>query len=143
MADLSFIGRGWSFPPTFRKETCTVDMLEGKDDIQSSIEIILSTGIGERVMRPNFGASLERMIFDPLDATQQAMMRNAVSQSILLFEPRVLLNDVTLEPVPEEGLVRILLDYTIAGTNTRDNFVFPFYIEEGANIPSSNLPNSI
>ena len=118
-------------------------MLEGKDDIQSSIEIILSTGLGERVMRPEFGASLERMIFDPLDATQQALMRNAVSQSILLFEPRVILNTVTLEPVPEEGLVRILLDYTISGTNTRDNFVFPFYIEEGTDIPSSNLPNSI
>ena len=142
MAELPFIGRGWSFPPTFRKDTCGVDMLTGKDDIQSSLEILLSTGIGERIMRPKYGANLERLVFEPLDTSLQASIRDLIEKAIIQFEPRVLLNAVNLEAVPEEGLVRILIDYTIAGTNTRNNFVFPFFRVEGTEIPQSNLPST-
>lgn len=143
MANTAFIGRGWAFPPTFRKETCSVDMLEGKDDIQNSIEILLSTALGERIMRPDFGLNLERILFSPLDATLQAIVLDLVEKAILIHEPRVLLNNVSIEGVPEEGLLRVLIDYTVAGTNRRGNFVFPFYREEGSEIPGSNLPSTI
>ncbi len=134
MPDYDFIGRGWSFPPTFRKETGGVDMLTGKDDIQSSIEILFSTGIGERVMQPGYGADMERLLFEPMNTTLLTFMANRIEQAILFFEPRVILNRVRLLPVPEEGLVQILIDYTVAGTNTRDNFVYPFYLGEGTEI---------
>ncbi|MDX2246141.1 MAG: GPW/gp25 family protein [Bacteroidia bacterium] len=136
MADYDFIGRGWAFPPTFDKATGGVKMLTGKDDIQSSIEIILTTGIGERVMRPDFGAGMEKLLFEPLDTTLQAYMKDVIQTAILLFESRVILDDVRLEPVQEEGLVRIFIEYTVAGTNTRTNFVFPYYLEEGSQIPN-------
>ncbi|MEZ4827090.1 MAG: GPW/gp25 family protein [Bacteroidia bacterium] len=136
MADYDFIGRGWGFPPTFDKASGGVNMLTGKDDIQSSIEIILTTGIGERVMRPDFGAGMEKLLFEPLDTTLQTYMQDVIQTAILYFEPRVILDSVRLEPVPEEGLVRIFIDYTIAGTNTRTNFVFPYYLEEGSQIRS-------
>ena len=134
MPDYDFIGRGWSFPPTFRKETGGVDMLTGKDDIQSSIEILFSTGIGERVMQPGYGADMERLLFEPMNTTLLTFMANRIEQAILFFEPRIILNRVRLLPVPEEGLVQILIDYTVAGTNTRDNFVYPFYLGEGTEI---------
>ena len=56
--DRAFLGRGWSFPPTFSKEgTGTqeagrVEMLEHEDDIVSSLHILLSTARGERIMVP-------------------------------------------------------------------------------------------
>lgn len=134
MPEQDFLGRGWGFPPTFDKGLCGVEMLTGKDEVQSSMEIILTTGIGERVMRPGFGASMERILFEPLNLTLQTRMRGIIQDAILLFEPRVFLNEVRLEPEQNEGLVRIFIDYTIEGTNTRDNFVFPYYIEEASRI---------
>lgn len=131
-----FIGRGWSFPPTFRKESGGVDMTEGKDDIQRSIEILLSTLPGERVMRPDYGAGMERLLFEPFNTTLRTRMENVIERAILLHEARVILNKVELEAVPEEGFIRIKIEYTVAGTNTRNNFVFPFYIEEGTEIPN-------
>lgn len=131
-----FIGRGWSFPPTFRKESGGVDMTEGKDDIQSSIEILLSTLPGERVMRPDYGAGMERLLFEPFNTTLRTRMENVIERAILLHEARVILDKVELEAVPEEGFIRIKIEYTVAGTNTRNNFVFPFYIEEGTEIPN-------
>ncbi|MDX1909696.1 MAG: GPW/gp25 family protein [Bacteroidia bacterium] len=130
-----FIGRGWSFPPTFRKETGGVDMLEGKDDIQSSIEILLSTLPGERVMRPDYGAGMEQLIFEPFNLTLRTYLEKLVERAILAHESRVILDQVNLDAVPEEGLVRIQIAYTVAGTNTRNNFVFPYYLSEGTEIP--------
>ena len=124
MADLRFIGRGWAFPPTFRKERCSVDMIEGKDNVQNSIAIILSTGVGERIMRPDFGANMERLLFSPLDATLTSLMRNIVEKAILFHEPRVNVNAVEFETVPEEGLVRILLDYTVRVNEPQAQFCF-------------------
>ncbi|MDP5171109.1 MAG: GPW/gp25 family protein [Bacteroidia bacterium] len=132
---LDFIGKGWSFPPTFRKETGGVDMLQSKDDIQSSIEILLSTLPGERVMRPDFGAGMERLLFEPFNLTLRTYMEKLIERAILLHEPRVILDDVSLDAIPEEGFIRIQIAYTVASTNTRSNFVFPFYLNEGSEIP--------
>ena len=140
MADFGFIGRGWDFPPTFRKDTCSVEMLVGKDEIQSSIEILLSTATGQRVMRPEYGLNMETFIFEPAAASMQTLMLDAVEKAFALHEPRVNLNRVDVEAVPEEGLLRVLIDYTIAGTNTRLNIVYPFYIEEGSDIAPQVLP---
>jgi hypothetical protein len=130
-----FIGRGWSFPPTFRKETGGVDMLEGKDDIQSSIEILLSTLPGERVMLPSYGAGMERLLFEPFNLSLRTYMEKLVERAILQHEPRVILDGVELEALAEEGLIRIKIAYTVAGTNTRNNFVYPFYLNEGSELP--------
>lgn len=129
-----FIGRGWGFPPTFRKETGSVDMLEGKDDIQSSIEILLSTLPGERVMRPGYGAGMERLLFEPFNLTLKTYMENLIQRAILLHEPRVILDLVSLEAIPLEGMINIQIVYTVANTNTRNNFVFPFYLNEGSEL---------
>ena len=127
----SFLGKGWGFPPTFQKGSCGVKMLTGKEDIESSLHILLSTTFGERVMQPRYGCNLERLLFEPLNTTLQAYMADLIQSSILFFEPRIVLNEVTLEPIPLEGLVNIVVDYTITATNTRNNFVFPFYKQEG------------
>lgn len=127
----SFLGTGWGFPPTFRRGTRGVDMTSDEDDIRSSLEILLSTEVGERVMQPRYGCNLDRLLFEPVDTTLQAYMKDLIRTAILYFESRIILDDVTLEPQPEEGRIDINIDYTIASTNTRNNLVYPFYVNEG------------
>jgi len=135
MADnRSFLGTGWGFPPTFRRSTGGVDMLSEEEDIQSSLEILRSTRVGERVMQPKYGCNMDRLLFEPLDTTLQAYMKDLIRTAILYFEPRIILNDVVLEPDVLEGRILIKIDYTVATTNTRNNFVYPFYGEEGVEI---------
>jgi phage baseplate assembly protein W len=45
----SFLGRGWSFPPSFDDTCMDVKMLNGAEDIESSLQILLSTRLGERI----------------------------------------------------------------------------------------------
>lgn len=129
----SFLGTGWGFPPTFSRET-GVQMESGEEDIRQSLEILLSTEVGERIMQPKYGCDMKRLVFEPLDTSLQAYMKDLIHTAILYFEPRIILNNLTLEPSVNEGRINVNLDYTIATTNTRHNYVYPFYKEEGTEI---------
>lgn len=127
----SFLGRGWSFPPAFDKFEKQVAMLEAEDDIRSSIEIILSTELGERILLPGFGWKRDRWLFESLGTTTASVMQKEIETALLIFEPRINLNQIKLLPSQKEkGKVNILIDYTVRSTNTRYNLVFPFYLTE-------------
>jgi len=129
-----FLGRGWSFPPTFRAQGRSLDMVESEEDIRQSLQILLATRVGERVMRPTFGWRRKALIFGPLSTSFATLLRREVETAILFFEPRVELNTVRIERLADnEGLVEMRIDYTVRGTNTRNNLVFPFYLAEATN----------
>lgn len=131
----AYLGTGWGFPPTFNKNSATVELLSGVEDIESSLHIILSTKPGERVMEPNFGCNLENLLFESLTTTLKTYMTDIIKTAILYFEPRIVLNKVELSESEElDGVVLITLTYTVRTTNTRFNFVYPFYKNEGTEI---------
>ncbi|WP_158860109.1 GPW/gp25 family protein [Lunatibacter salilacus] len=129
--DSQFLGRGWSFPPVFDKVNGEIEMVEGEADIQSSLEIILSTELGERVLHPSFGWKRDKWIFESLTTTAATSIQSEIEMALLFFEPRINLNFVRL--IPDEntsGRIEIQIDYTIRSTNTRGNLVYPFYLNE-------------
>ena len=130
--DNAFLGRGWSFPPSFDKNVKEVDMTEDEEDIENSLRILLSTTLGERVMQPKFGCNMNDMVFESIDTSLQTEMRNRIQNSILYFESRINVQAITISTQNElDGLVLISLDYIIRSTNARTNLVYPFYISEG------------
>lgn len=130
----AFLGRGWSFPPNFVKGGNAVDMLEAELDIKSALIIILSTTVGERVMQPEFGCNLDKLIFEPLDTTFSTYITDLIRTAILFYEPRITLDDVEYAADVLNGKVDLNIIFTINGTNTRSNIVFPFYINEGTDV---------
>src|SRR5687768_8146039 len=134
MSNGSFLGRGWSFPPTFNKSQGQgdVEMLSDETDIQSSLHILLTTRLGERVMQPTYGCNLDELVFESLTSTFKSYIRDLVKTAILFHEPRIKLNKVDLDDTRDvEGVILIIVDYTIRTTNTRFNYVFPYYKNEG------------
>ena len=128
----SFLGRGWGFPPEFNRATKAVNMLEDEADIKSSLEILLSTRLGERVMVPDYGCNLDELLFKPLTLTLKTFVIDLIKTAILYYEPRIDLNKIEIDPTDElEGVLLINLDYTIRATNSRKNMVYPFYKAEG------------
>lgn len=135
MADKAeFLGTGWGFPPTFEKDTGSVGMISDEEDINSSLEILLGTSIGERLMQPTYGCDLKRLLFEPVDTSLKAYIQELIRTAILYHEPRIKPDKVNLAARPEEGVIEITLEYTVRTTNSRYNYVYPFYINEGTNI---------
>lgn len=131
----SFLGRGWSFPPEFDKDQGSVIMIADESDIEKSLHILLTTRLGERVMRPEFGCNLDTLLFESLNLNTKTYIQELIKSAILYFEPRIDLETVEIVPgLDNEGVLMIELNYTVRSTNSRKNMVFPFYKEEGAGI---------
>ena len=130
-----FLGRGLSFPPTFHKQMKDLQMVEGPVDIRQSLEIILSTRQRERPLEPAFGCNLDQLLFEPVNLSLVTMLQNRVETALLLYEPRIDVKTVRIEPDEQnEGLLLIKVDYTVPSANSRFNFVYPFYLEEGTDL---------
>lgn len=128
-----FLGKGWSFPPAFSNGGRSLEMVEAEEDISQSLHILLSTHLGERVMRPTFGWKRDALLFEPLSTSFGTYLKHEIETAVLFYEPRIEINKTTFEtPADQQGLVLIRLDYTIRATNSRANLVYPFYLEEGA-----------
>ncbi|MDO6818887.1 GPW/gp25 family protein [Zobellia sp. 1_MG-2023] len=130
----AYLGTGWSFPPNFDKAGSTITMVSAKKDIEQSLEILLSTSLGERVMQPEYGCNLKDYQFESMDSSLIGFLKDLVERAILYYESRIKLErvDVT-EPDSSEllhGILRITVHYGIEGTNTRFNYVYDFYLRE-------------
>jgi hypothetical protein len=128
----AFLGKGWSFPVRLDPGTGDIAIATYEEDIRQAILIILRTALGERVMRPDFGAGLETLVFEAVNTTTMALTKHRVEQGLVTWEPRIDVNDVqvTTDP-PMRNTLRIAIGYTVRATNTFYNLVFPFYLQEG------------
>lgn len=133
--NITFLGTGWSFPPAFSKVRKSLELVSHTEDIRQSLEILLSTRPGERITQPDYGCDLSQLLYEPLTVGLGTHIKELVRTAILYFEPRILLERVDVKPDPaQEGIVSISIDFSIRVTNTRTNFIYPFYITEGTDL---------
>ena len=137
LANDAFLGKGWSFPPTLTEDG--VDMVAYEQDIEQSLYVLLSTSPGERVNRYDYGCPLRKYTFEVMDTEIVTQMRNDITRAVMLFEPRITLEEVSFEKKEEEGVLLVKLVYTIVRTNNRSNMVYPFYLNEGTGINNIDL----
>lgn len=131
----TFLGKGWSFPPEFKKTTKAVVMIADEEDIKSSLEILLSTKIGERIMQPKYGCNMDELLFNTLDLTLKTFVSELIKTAILYHEPRIDLEKIDITQGDDlKGELLVILDYKIRATNSRINMVYPFYKNEGTDL---------
>jgi uncharacterized protein len=133
------IGIGWAFPPRFDREAAAPVMVSDIQDIQESLHILLSTSLGERVMQPLYGCNLGDYQFEAVNTTFLTQIKSLVERAILYYEPRIVLEKLDITEPDSfdliEGVLRIFLEYTVSGTNTRFNLVYDLYLREADNNP--------
>src|SRR5947209_9790015 len=131
IGDEAFLGKGWSYPPTFFSSGTEVEVVSGEEDIRQSLNILFGTSLNERVMFSSYGCELSRYLFEEVDQTLINGLTGIVEDAILNNEPRITTNSVDVtQSSTEDGLLLISIDYTIRTTNNRYNMVYPFYINE-------------
>lgn len=102
-----------------------IEMVEGRDSVRQAILLLLSTRPGERVMRPDYGCDLHKLVFSPNDNTTAGLAIHYVRQAINRWEPRVIvlrLDAYRDENYPER--LNILLEYRMRSTPQRDGLMF-------------------
>lgn len=127
-----WLGRGFGYPVRLDPETGGVVASEFEQDIRESIQIILGTARGERVMRPDFGCGIHDLVFEVIDVATMTRVEVNVRESLTKYETRIELISVQSDPLlAAEGKLLIELEYRVRRTNQLGNLVYPFYFREG------------
>ena len=130
-----FTGRGWRFP-IVPDAGGGLGYVDGDENVGQSLYLLLSTGWGERVMRPRFGTDARELVFAPGSPANLTALESSIRDAVRDYEPRVVLTGVTVTPDPEEPeRVDVEVTYTVRRTNTRDSIVFPFYLTRPGGMP--------
>lgn len=87
------------------------------DTIHQSIKNILATVPGERVMLPTFGSRLRYLLFEPLDEDTAVLINNEIRNSIGLWEDRVRVTNVSIEPDYDRNIYNVVLSYVLLVSN--------------------------
>ena len=134
-ANTDILGQGWQFPFSFSPRTggvgtsTSVSISDGIAHVIQSIEQILGTPIGERVMLRDFGSFLHTIVFEPNDPTLGVLAEHYVRTALERWEPRVILDRIYVE---QDGpALEISIAFTIIRTQVKGNMVYPYHLEDG------------
>src|SRR5574337_826357 len=89
------LGRGIAFP--LRLSGGQIGMNAYESQVEQSIRLILHTARGERVMRPDFGAGMDTLAFEPMNAVTVGLLQHRVMDALLRFEHRVEVLNVVVD----------------------------------------------
>lgn len=126
-----FLGRGLKFPVQVNQITGKVLMSEYEQDIKDSIQIILSTAKGERIMHPDFGCDIYNYIFASINIATISSIEKSTRDALTAWEPRIKVTDVKAASAEADNRINITIEYIVSKTNNRYNMVYPFYLKEG------------
>lgn len=131
---LAMMGSGIAYPFEFSpgiKGISGIDATKGKDKINQSIFLILSTRPGERFFNPQFGSRLPLLIFEQVDEAFKVELELETRGALERWEPRIRI--VACYIVEDEffyanSQIGISIEYVLRNSNIKGNYVYPFQL---------------
>jgi phage baseplate assembly protein W len=108
-----------------------IDMVTEQAAVRQAVLLLLTTTPGERVMRPDYGCDLQRLVFSPNDATTHGLAIYYVRQALQRWEPRI--DILRLDATSNEGdpgRMDIILEYRVRKTAQRDSLTLSVSLAE-------------
>lgn len=94
-------GRGVAFPPHL-DSTGQWATSAASQNVRESIQILLLTRLGERLMYPSYGSALRTYLFAPNNAATRKSVQDEISRALQLWEPRITADSVAVDPDPSD-----------------------------------------
>jgi phage baseplate assembly protein W len=107
-------------------ENGELEAVDYAESVKQSVKVILLTGKGERVMLPEFGVSLRRYLFEPLNQTVRELIRTEVTNALYEWENRIRDIEVGFADTETAGSLCVTVNYRVAGLNVNDNVQVTF-----------------
>lgn len=109
-----------------------IEMIEEPGSVRQAVLLLLSTRRGERVMRPEYGCDLHRLVFLPNDDTTAGLAIHYVRKAVEAWEPRIEILKLDASQCPEDaGRLDVVLEYRVRTTQGTERVVYPVYLTEG------------
>ncbi|MCF3530873.1 baseplate assembly protein [Stenotrophomonas maltophilia] len=99
--------------------------VEGAAHLVQSIRDVLTTPLGSRVQRRDYGSLLPELIDQPFNDHTRLQLFGATATALMRWEPRIRLTRVSLTPSDTPGAFLLDLDYQQAGTRQQQTVTVP------------------
>ncbi|MEY8099039.1 GPW/gp25 family protein [Falsihalocynthiibacter sp. S25ZX9] len=89
----------------------------GVDHLRQSVRDILTTPIGSRVMRRDYGSRLFELVDAPYSASTKLALIAATAEALINWEPRIVVEEITLRTyAPGEIIIDLVGRYLPTGS---------------------------
>lgn len=104
----------------FGAHPVTKDVSKKYDDyaIKQSVKNLILTRNFERPFHSEIGTPLSSLLFEPVSPASAQLIKKVIEQTIINFEPRVVLTDVQVKFSPDNNAVYCSIEYKIINTLT-------------------------
>ena len=89
--------------------------LKNTSAIARSLKNIVFTQPGEKFFNPDFGSRITESLFENVDDVSALAIEDEIRSSIINFEPRVNLLNVSVNPNPDDNEMNVTIEYEITG----------------------------
>ena len=93
-------------------------------DIAQAITSLIKTKIGSVPFRPNFGADIDTILFEKMGLLQADRIRNRIETAVNNFEPRVVIDNITVLPNYDINVYDIYIYYSTIYDKTKSYKLF-------------------
>jgi hypothetical protein len=114
---------GPAYPFRIDPATGAVAWATGTDKLKQNIALILGTRYGERPMNRNFGTRIHSLVHDPNDDVLASLLQSQVQQSLIQFEPRILVTQTSIAQAG--GQAQLVVNYTYTTEPVADQLILP------------------
>ena len=102
----------------FTKHPVTKDVVRKYDEeaIKQSVKNLVMTQNYERPFHSEIGSQIRGLLFEPATPMLSALLKRAITDTIINFEPRVRLIDVIVRLAADSNLVSVSVEFSIVNT---------------------------
>jgi len=97
-----------------------------KDQIKSNLINLLLTYKGERVLNPQFGADLPRLLFEPINNDTLIKIENQIVTSVSTYIPEITITNIEITPDTDKNTIYVNVIYQLKLSGTTDNIIIDF-----------------
>jgi phage baseplate assembly protein W len=83
--------------------------------IINSILNIIKTFKGSRRMLPEFAASMQKLLFEPIDKSTSNLIRSRILENINRWDNRVVIETMYIDPIYDQNMYKCLTTFMIKG----------------------------
>lgn len=104
---------------TFQKHPLTSDILALKNEsaIARSVRNIVFTVPGEKFFNEDFGSRISQSLFENINDISANIIKNEIKSSLKLYEPRVNVKEVEVNPNFDQNEFNVTIIYEIIGAD--------------------------
>ena len=89
--------------------------LKNTSAIARSLKNIVFTQPGEKFFNPDFGSRISESLFENVDDVSALAIEDEIRSSIINFEPRVNLLNVSVNPNEDDNEMNVIIQYEVTG----------------------------